>query len=192
VRRRDFLLGGAGLAAAAAGLWLWRRGGERSTPAPATEARILGGVMPAAELPLLLALADAVVPRDGSQPAASEIDLLPRLERWITASPGRMRLYVAGWPPLASELRRRFGRQATDPQALEPLLESWYREFRDGTTGAAAHFFEQVRRDVLRAYWSSPAGWSAVGYTGPAHLAAPPGAIAPASRVAPAAGAAGA
>ncbi len=146
--------------------------------------------MPAADLPLLLALADAVVPREGSHPAASEIDLLPRLERWITASRGRMRLYLAGWPPLAAELRRRFASEAPAPEALEPLLESWYREFRDGTADAAGHFFEQVRRDVLRAYWSSPSGWSAVGYTGPAHLAAPPGALPPAGSAAPPSGAA--
>ena len=178
MRRRDFLLGGAGLAAAAAGLWLWRRGEARSAPAAAPAPAVLDGLVSAADLPLLLALADTVVPRDASQPAASEIDLLPRLERWVTASPARMRLYAAGWPRLSSELRRRFGAGTPSPEALEPVLEVWYREFRDGGAGEVARFFEQVRRDVLRAYWSSPAGWAAVGYTGPAHLAAPPGAAA--------------
>lgn len=179
MRRRDFLLGGSGLVAAAAGLWLWRRGGTRERLAATPSAIAPGTVVPEADLPLLLALADAVVPRDGDQPAASGIDLLPRLERWVQASPGRMRLYAFGWPLLAAELRRRFGAGTPAPDALEPVLETWYREYRDGSAGEAARFFEQLRRDVLRAYWSSPTGWAAVGYTGPAHLAAPPGAAPP-------------
>jgi hypothetical protein len=112
-----------------------------------------------------------VVPPDGDSPPASGIDLLPRLERWVGSSSGRRALYEKGWPALASRVRA-LGPEP-DAAALEALCAELHRAFREGRSDGAASFFEQLRRDVLRVYWSSPAGWAAVGYTGPAHEAHP-------------------
>jgi hypothetical protein len=140
-------------------------------------ARLLGGrrAPPAPELsfasgsePFLLAVADAVVPRVGEYPAASEIDFLPRLQRWVESSPYRRRMYQRGWPRFEQQIRARIATRGDgpDPEALAGLLERWHRDYREGRAEPPARFFEQLRRDTLRVYYASPAGWISLGYTG--------------------------
>jgi hypothetical protein len=152
------LAAAVGLGAAAIA-WLF---GGRGSPLPPDSV-----FAPGSE-PLLLAVADAVVPRVGEHPAASEIDILPRLERWVESSPYRRRIYRRGWPPFERQIRARTATRGDrpDPEILTGLLERWYRDYREGRGHESARFFEQLRRDTLRAYYGSPAGWISLGYTG--------------------------
>ena len=117
MRRRAFLLGGAAVALVGAGGLLSIRSRQRrahadnvhsdnvhsddaqtdsahsnSQPAgaPGTEPDP-EPLFPPEDWPLLLAVADVIVPREGDLPAASEIDLLPKLESWARGSASRLR-----------------------------------------------------------------------------------------------------
>jgi hypothetical protein len=167
VRRRDVLLAGAALVVVAAAGAVARFVGWRGTTAPEPPVRLTA--LPAGSEPLLLAAAEVLVPRHGGHPAASEIDLLPRLDRWVASSPSRARFYRRRWPAFEEEVRMRlrYEQGRPDPRKLRALFQQWYREYRRERPGEAARFFEQLRRDVLRAYYSSPAGWASVAYAGP-------------------------
>jgi hypothetical protein len=178
VVRRAFLLGGASVAAIAAG-WLVLRPGSRGSEAPVdsgTPQHSPVSFLPAGSVPLLLGLADLVVPAWKGQPAASDIDLLPRLERVVGSSRSRADFYRRKWVFLERDLRRAVPYEGGLPLAADalPLLQSWYEEYRSvEVPSAAAHMFEVLRRDLLRAYYASPAGWKAVGYAGPARRSHP-------------------
>ena len=59
-------------------------------------------------------------------------------------------------------------------EALVPLLRDWYAEYRDAPQPSNnARFADDFRRDVLRIYYASPAGWRSVGYDGPVHRSHP-------------------
>jgi len=193
VRRRAFLLGGAAVALVGAGglasIRGWKSrvqredasadhasaGGDphselHSGPPTGANAKqgVVAPIFPVEDRPLLLALADAIMPRAGDHPAASEIDLLPRLERWVHTSDSRIQIYERGWPRLRAALERAGEAGASGPSSR--TLRALYRRFRlDEQPPPEAAFFEQLRRDVLRVYYASPAGWASVDYTGPAH-----------------------
>ena len=178
LRRRGFLLA-AGAAIVVATAWTWRvltRGdadGVRSQAAPYPG---YGSIFAPATRPLLDALADAIVPRFGGHPAASEIGIASRLERWLLTSPHRLRVYRTYWPGFEASIRERVALRPgrPDPDALVPLLRGWYAEYRDAARPSAnALFAEDFRRDVLRLYYASPAGWKSVGYDGPVHRSHP-------------------
>ena len=165
MKRRGFLI--AAFAGAAAGAWSIARflaGRAEPPPLPPPDPVFAPG-----SEPFLLAVADAVVPRVGDAPAASEIDLIPRLEHWVTSSPSRRRSYRRAWPRFEWRIRARTmgDGDRPDPEALTALLEQWYRDYREGRAHASARFFEQLRRDTLRVYYASPAGWISLGYMGP-------------------------
>jgi hypothetical protein len=184
VKRRDFLVGGVIVAAgAAAGVaqWLARRAGDEAPEAapdptapaspPRDAAPSAGAIFPPEDHALLLTVADLIVPREGDYPAASETDLIPRLEAWGADSPSRRRIYVRGWPELKKMIERLPSVDGLpDTQRLARRMRAWHRRFRGrqrrGTKGI--NFFEQLRRDVLRLYYGSPAGAATVGYPGPA------------------------
>ena len=179
MRRRTFLVGGLLVAnGAALGLWRWLRRSVPSLPehaqelAPASAPKRL--LAPESEI-LLLAVADVVVPADGDAPAASGIDFVPALERWVRTSPERERIYTAWWPVFERALRARVPLRSgrPEPEALEQALDTWHREYRVAGASIPARFFEQLRRDILRVYYASPAGWASVGYRGPVHRSHP-------------------
>ena len=197
MRRRAFLLGGAAVALVGAGGLLSIRSRQRSahtdnvhsdaaqTDSAHSQSAPVGAPVtepdsepffPPEDWPLLLAVADAIVPREGDLPAASEIDLLPKLESWVRGSAPRLRIYERGWPRFRALLERKGEAGASGPsrQTLT-RLHTRYR-FEDRPPQEAA-FFEQLRRDVLRLYYASPAGWASVSYTGPVHRPHPLGAL---------------
>jgi hypothetical protein len=179
VVRRVFLLGAAGMTGIAATGWLvlrGRRDGNEEALRTGTPPPSPVSFLPATSVPLLLSLADLVVPAWHGEPAASEIDLLPRLERVVGRSPARADFYRRKWGFLERDLRRAAPFEGAGPlaEAALPVLQSWFEEYRSlEVPSAAAHMFEVLRRDVLRAYYASPAGWRAVGYPGPARRSHP-------------------
>lgn len=166
MRRRAFLLGGVAVALAGSGGLVLMRGRGRAPAASTAEPASPEPVFPPEDGPLLLAIADVIVPREGDLPAASEIGILPRLERWARLSPSRLRTYQEGWPRLRKRLE---DVGAVDPSDLpEKPFRMLYRRYRFASRPPReAFFFEQLRRDVLRLYYSSPEGWASVSYTGP-------------------------
>jgi hypothetical protein len=174
VRRRTFLLGGAVVVVGGAGGFLSIRGWRRSPESEdAADAVALDEVAPAPlfspeDRDLLLTIADIIVPRDGDLPAASEIDILPKLERWARSSESRLTIYETGWPRLRALLEKKgeIGGAGPSDRTLR-RLHLQYR-FKRRPRGESV-FFEQLRRDVLRLYYASPEGWKAVSYTGPVH-----------------------
>jgi len=174
MRRRTFLLGGAAVVVGGAGGLLSIHARRRSARLESADhsAPLSGPVamplFPVEDRALLLAVADVIVPRDGDLPAASEIDLLPKLERWARGSTSRLRTYEEGWPRFRALLERKGEADASGPsERTLRRLHLRYRFARRPSREAA--FFEQLRRDVLRLYYASPAGWMSVSYTGPVH-----------------------
>ena len=127
----------------------------------------------------LLAFANVIVPPYEGRPGAGEIDLVPRLESLIHASQEHLEFYEAGWPILKAALTKMGFRPG--PMGFEKLnrrLIRWGRIFRrrgGRHRKKAIMYSEQLRRDVLLAYYSSPEGWASLGYEGPVHLSQPPG-----------------
>jgi hypothetical protein len=179
VKRRHLLVAIAALALGAVSLWLARRLGRPGagvTAAPTADGSAhSSGIFPASDQALALALADAIVPRFGPHPAASEIDLLPRVERSL-ALMETGELVRSNWSALAAALRASIPRNpAVDPEKLRALLEVWYRQARRPDPRPEAVCFEALRCAVLRAYYTSPEGWRAAGYPGPVHRTHPAG-----------------
>ncbi len=120
MRRRDFLWGAAAIVGAVVGGALLRWGRRRGK---ATRAgRTSHASLPEGSEALLLVAADVLVPRAGDHPAASEIDLLPRLDRWVASSPLRARSYREMWPAFEREVRARSGAALPDPKELQVLF----------------------------------------------------------------------
>ncbi len=198
MRRRAFLLGGAAVALAGAGGLLSVRSRQsrphadklhsddaqidsaHSNSQPADEPVSEPDqepLFPREDWPLLLAVADAIVPREGELPAASEIDILPKLESWARRSASRLRIYEKGWPKFRALLERKGEAGASGPS--QHTLRRLHVRYRlDKHPPREAAFFEQLRRDVLRLYYASPAGWASVSYTGPVHRPHPLGTLA--------------
>ncbi len=125
--------------------------------------------IPPETIPILLAVADIIVPRYGDSPAASEIDLLPRLQRLIDASPSLTRSYRKNWVKLAKIIQDEVpvvdGKP--EPKELARHLRIYHRRFRRTRSGGdLGNAFEQLRRDVLGIYYTSPEGRAWVGYSG--------------------------
>jgi hypothetical protein len=147
-------------------------GKQTAQRAPEPDERADSSIFPATSQPLLIAIADAIVPGDGEHPAASEIDIVPRLELWVRSTPGRLHLYRREWRLFEAGLRLRlsFARDRTNSEVLIPLFEQWLEAFRtQPAPDGPVRFFEELRRDVLRVYYASPAGWASLGYAGPAY-----------------------
>jgi len=183
VTRRRLLVALAAVAASGSALlaWLARRvlgghepQGQASETASLEPAPEPGGepIFAPETLATLLVIADVIVPRSGNSPAASEIDLVPRLERLIRSSPAALKTYRKRWPTLAKNIQEKVpvleGRP--DPAELARLLRIYHRRFRRTRRGGKlGNAFEQLRRDVLRVYYASPAGQAFAGYPGPHH-----------------------
>jgi hypothetical protein len=169
LRRRGFLrtlLLGLAAAVGAPGRWLATRAEpvpERPLLSPASR-RVLGY------------FADVIVPAWNGHPAASAGDFLARFEALARATPDRVDAYGRFFERFVATVAARVPLLPgpPDPLALAALFEAWQHEWRtQAKPSFAAQFFEMLRRDVLRSYYSSPAGWKAVGYAGPVHRAAP-------------------
>jgi len=180
VTRRRLLMALAAVAATCTGVlaWLARRVlGGREQPQASETASLepepgAAVLFPPETLATLLVIADVIVPRSGSSPAASEIDLVPRLERLILRSPSAAKSYRKSWPILAQNIQEKVPvvEGQLDPAELARLLEVYHGRFRRTRRGGKlGNAFEQLRRDVLRVYYASPAGQAFAGYPGPHH-----------------------
>jgi len=170
VKRRRFLQLAGGAALGGTALWWLRR--------PAGDAPGPDGALPgvsASDAPVLLAVADVIVPRFGDSPAASEIDLLPRFESLLASSPERATFYARHLPGFAERVRARIPMPGGRPdvELLTRLCERWYDQARrEPAPGSAPLVFVALRHDVLQLYYATPAGWRFSGFDGPVHWSA--------------------
>jgi len=127
---------------------------------------------------LLAVFADAIVPEWNGHPSGGAGDFTARFEALAEVTAGRADNYGRFFERFVKEVDARVPLLPgpPDPAELGALFERWHREFRTETkTTFAAQFFEMLRRDVMRAYYATPAGWRSVDYHGPAHRATPDG-----------------
>ncbi len=119
--------------------------------------------------------AAVIVPAWNGQPAAGGGDFAERFEALARATPDRVDAYRSYFERFVGEVDARVPpREPPDEVALTALFERWHEEWRrEAEPTFAAQFFELLRRDVLRAYYGSAAGWRALGFHGPAHRPPP-------------------
>ena len=174
LRRRSFLatllLGLAAFIGGAPGRWL---------AAWAEPAATAGETLFSSSSSRLLAqFADVIVPEWNGQPAASAGDFVARFEALARQTPGREDTYQRSFKRFAAAVGSRvpLSPAPLDSEALHALFDAWHREWRTRPNPSFdAQFFEMLRRDVMRTYYASPAGWKAVGFSGPVHRATPDG-----------------
>jgi hypothetical protein len=119
------------------------------------------------------ALADTIIPNDHLGPAASEVGVVEMIDEWISAPyPAQQAdrpIILEGLAWLEAESRKRFQksfamladdqkRPICDDVAYLPRAKPEYKK------GAA--FFSKFRSLAAGAYYSTPAGWEAIGYMG--------------------------
>lgn len=174
--RRGFLkkglLGAALLAAGGGSAWLATR-----------RTRVRPGLRPlavfdAAQLTVLLAVADRVIPDHPGFPRPAEVGLPARIDAIAAmtdpATQGELRrlvtLFESGFGGLLDLSPRLF--TECDGAAQDRRLRGWM----DSRLALRRTGFKALKRLAAAAYYGSPATWKAVGYPGPpvgAQLAAP-------------------
>jgi hypothetical protein len=127
----------------------------------------------AAQRAAATALADTILPADALGPAASEVGVVEMVDEWVSAPYPQQRadrpVILDGLAWLDDEAARRFGNHFTtvrpeqrraicddicNPQEAKPELRK------------PAAFFARFRALCAAAYYSTPAGWQAIGYVG--------------------------
>lgn len=153
--RRRFVLRALGvLGLTALGWFGWRRW--------------LRGSAKSAEFDTLTALADAIVPAD-EFPGAVQSGVPAVLKRGLAQSASRYDRYSRGLQEL-DELARAAHGQSFARLTLEIRTELLERIVRENRTEPERHvraFFDFARRDVLRAYYSTPEARAMLGYRPP-------------------------
>ena len=117
---------------------------------------------------MLLVIADVIVPRYGDSPAASEIDLIPQLQRLIKESPARARVYANEWVKLVKIIEERVpvvgGKP--DPDELARHLQVYHRRYRRTKKGGdLGRAFEQLRRESEGKDVARPSNWGGLRVT---------------------------
>jgi hypothetical protein len=112
------------------------------------------------QLAVLTALANGIIPADGTDAGAAAVDAGPRLAERIRAGVNAG-IYLRGLELAQSLAHTRRGRDVTQlsPAEIHDLLAA----IRDELPG----FFKQLRMDVSALYLSDPAVWRRIGFPGP-------------------------
>ena len=127
----------------------------------------------ASQTALLASLCDVILPADSFGPAASTLGIPGFIDEWISApypvQQGDRPLVLEGIVWMEAESQKRFqksfaklddtGQGAICDDICNPA--SARPEFKQ-----AARFFLKVRSLSMGAYFSTPAGWQAIGYVG--------------------------
>jgi Gluconate 2-dehydrogenase subunit 3 len=108
----------------------------------------------------LSALANGIIPADGTDSGAAAVDAGPRLAERVRTGVNAA-LYIMGLE-LANSLAR--NKHARDVPQLSPAeIHDLLAAIRDELPG----FFKQLRMDVSALYLSDPAVWRRIGFPGP-------------------------
>ncbi|GMG87348.1 gluconate 2-dehydrogenase subunit 3 family protein [Biformimicrobium ophioploci] len=130
--------------------------------------------MTAAQRKLVSVIADILIPREGSNPSASEVQVTDVIDEWVSApypsfQADRVEI-LSGLVWLDEESTRRFGKnfvQASPQQQLEIIDDIAYEKAESDLRFAyMARVFDGVRTLISIAYFSSPEGTRDIGYQG--------------------------
>lgn len=138
-------------------------------------------VLSAAEKRAATALADLLIPADEHGPAASAVGVVDFLDEWVSApyetQQRDAKTIRAGLAWLDEESTKRFTKAFADAAAAEQTALVDDILAKDSDARKKAYSFWKLFRDrIAGAYYSTPEGWKALGYTGNAPLAEFPGA----------------
>ena len=119
-------------------------------------------------------IADIMVPRDGDNPSASEVNVTDVIDEWVSAPYPKFQSdrveILSGLAWLDEESMRRFGGlfvAVSTGQQLEIIDDIAYKEAKSNDEFARmASVFDGLRRLVMSAYFSSPEGTKDMGYQG--------------------------
>jgi len=137
-------------------------------------------ILTESERKLVTVLADVIVPADEFGPAASAVGVTDFIDEWVSApyeqQQKEQKIIRQGLAWLDTTAQQRFGRSfaaCADPERTTLLDDI----VRDGTDlhKAGIAFFRLFRDRVAGAYYSTPEGWAAIGYTGNVPMAEFPG-----------------
>ncbi len=127
----------------------------------------------AAERATSIALADFIMPADAYGPAASKLRVVDFIDEWVSAPyPGQMndrKVIVPGLAWLEAESRRRYGAgfaALSDAQKDGICADICFEKNATELFKSGARFFAVFRGLTAGAYYSTPAGWKAIGYEG--------------------------
>jgi hypothetical protein len=129
-----------------------------------------------AEKRIVTALADVILPADEFGPAASALGVPDFIDEWVSApyeTQVRDRKVIReGLAWCDDAARKRFGKGFADcdPAQQTTLVESMAEKGSEGRG-----FFSVFRDRACGAYFSTPEGWKAIGYTGNMPMAEFPG-----------------
>ncbi len=119
------------------------------------------------------ALADVILPADDLGPAASQLRVPDFIDEWVSAPyPKQQRdreTVLAGLTWINEESNRQFKKDFADltikqQQSLCDVLSK--QDHIDSKIRQAASFFRTFTSLSMGAYYSTPEGWKAIGYTG--------------------------
>jgi len=128
-------------------------------------------VLTDAEKRTVTVLADIIIPADENGSAASAVGVADFIDEWVSAPYDLQRADLktirGGLAWFDGEARRRFGKSFVESSPAEQtsLLDAVLAQ-GSPERKAAYNFFKLFRDRVAGAYYSTPDGWKALGYTG--------------------------
>lgn len=101
---------------------------------------------------ILNGLLEALIPSDGT-PGAKEAGLYRKLSALISQDSRKKRRYDAGLSAVRKEIAKEGGETVDWDTILNHLSHS--------------PFFQEIRSDAMRLFYSDPLSWKTIGYEGP-------------------------
>jgi len=119
------------------------------------------------------ALADVILPADALGPAASQLRVPDFIDEWVSAPYPKQQsdrnTVLPGLKWVEEESHRRFEKdfsELTSEQQQVLCDEMCKQDHTDSELRRAASFFRTFTSLSMGAYYSTPEGWKAIGYTG--------------------------
>lgn len=126
-----------------------------------------------AERKAAIALADVILPADDLGPAASDVNLVDFIDEWVSAPyPDQVNdreVVLPGLLWLDAESQSRFQNDFADLSAEQQTAicdDLCAEKPKTPELGKAANFFTRFTTICTGAYYSTPEGWTAIGYVG--------------------------
>ena len=119
------------------------------------------------------ALADVILPADNLGPAASQLRVPDFIDEWVSAPYPKQqsdrKVVLSGLSWIDEESNRRYKKGFADlnigeQQSMCDVLSK--QDHKDAELRKAAAFFRTFTALSMGAYYSTPEGWKAIGYTG--------------------------
>ena len=119
------------------------------------------------------ALADVIIPKDDSGPAASTVGVVEMVDEWVSAPyPAQQAdrpVIIDGLAWIETESTKRFGKlfaELTGEQKRAICDDVCFHGTAKAEFKKAAAFFSRFRSLCAGAYYGTPEGWQAIGYVG--------------------------